>query len=74
LRGLLQRGVQLHFVYTGGMREHFNHPGQLRAMFPEIQLNGLVSVDYLPQLDHTQLLEAERRILIEAIAARLSVT
>jgi pimeloyl-ACP methyl ester carboxylesterase len=72
LRELLRRGVRLHFVYTGGMREHFNHRGQLRAMFREIQLNGQVSVDYLPQLDHTQLLQAERRILIEAVAARLA--
>ena len=74
LRELLRRQVQLHFVYTGGMREHFNHPGQLRAMFGGIQLNGHVSVDYLPQLDHTQLLQAERRMLIEAIATRLAAS
>lgn len=72
LRELLQRGVHLHFVYTGGMREYFNHPGQLRAMFREVQLNENVSVDYLPRLDHTQLLQAERRILVEAITKRLA--
>jgi pimeloyl-ACP methyl ester carboxylesterase len=74
LRELLRRRVQLHFIYTGGMREHFNHRGQLRAMFRAIQLNEQVSVDYLPQLDHTQLLQAERRILIEAITARLTTS
>lgn len=73
LRELLQREVQLHFVYTGGMREHFNHPGQLRAMFRDVPLKGReVSVDYLPDLDHTQLFQAERCILIELIAARLA--
>jgi pimeloyl-ACP methyl ester carboxylesterase len=72
LRELLRRQVQLHFVYTGGMREHFNHRGQLRAMFPNVALSGRVSVDYLPELDHTQLFQAERRILIEAIVDRLA--
>jgi dienelactone hydrolase len=74
LRDLLQRRVQLHFVYTGGMREHFNHQAQLRAMFREVPLRDSVSVDYLPQLDHTQLFQAERRILIEAIASRLAAS
>jgi pimeloyl-ACP methyl ester carboxylesterase len=72
LRELLRRQVQVSFVYTGGMREHFNHPGQLRAMFRDTPLSARVSVDYLPQLEHTQLLQAERRILIEVIAARLA--
>jgi pimeloyl-ACP methyl ester carboxylesterase len=72
LRELLRRQVELHFVYTGGMREHFNHRGQLRAMFRDVPLSGRVSVDYFPQLDHTQLFQAERRILIEAIVARLA--
>jgi len=71
LRELQRRQVQMHFVYTGGMREHFNHPGQLQAMFRDVPLAD-VSVDYLPRLDHTQLLQAERRILIETIAARLA--
>ena len=68
---LLERKVRLHFVYTAGMREHFNHQGQLRAMFPGIDFNGLVQLDHLPDLDHTQLLEADRRRLIGVIARRL---
>jgi hypothetical protein len=73
LRVLLKRRVLVHFVYTAGMKEHFNHRGQLRAMFRGIGLNDRVKLDYLPQLDHTQLLRTDRRILIEAIAARLAV-
>ena len=72
LRGLLERGTRLHFVYTGGMREHFNHPGQLRAMFRGIELPASVKLDHFPQLDHTQLLERDRRTLIEAIARGLT--
>jgi pimeloyl-ACP methyl ester carboxylesterase len=68
VRGLLERGTRLHFVYTGGMREHFNHPGQLKAMFCDIPLPDSVKLDHFPRLDHTQLLERDRRKLVEAIA------
>jgi pimeloyl-ACP methyl ester carboxylesterase len=68
---LVARRVAVHFVYTAGMREHFNHRGQLRAMFRGLELGRSVTLDYLPKLDHTQLLEADRRSLIATIAARL---
>lgn len=71
LRALLQRRVRLEFIYTGGMSERFNHRGQLRRMFGGIDFQGLVGVDYLPSLDHTQPVRAERSVLVEAIARRL---
>jgi dienelactone hydrolase len=71
LRALLARRAHVHFVYTGGMVEHFNHPGQLAAMFPGIDLGSRVTVDHLPHLDHTQALAEDRRELIEAIGRRL---
>lgn len=72
LRSLLQRKVRLNFVYTGGMRQYFNHPGQLRAMFGSVDFGDLVRLDHFPNLDHTQLLERDRRTLIEAIARRVA--
>jgi dienelactone hydrolase len=72
LRVLLARGAHAHFVYTGGAYEVFNHERQLRAMFPWItEFDGLVTLDHLPELDHTQLLEAHRDRMIEAITERL---
>jgi dienelactone hydrolase len=71
LQRLLQRKVRLDFVYTGGMSRSFNHRGQLQAMFPGTDFCGLVKVDHFPKLDHTQLLEADRRTLIEAISRRV---
>lgn len=68
---LINRGVRVHFVYTGGASEAFNHPAQLRGMFPGVDFKGLVTVDYLPRLDHTQPLQEERNSLIAAIEARL---
>jgi len=72
LRALLSRKVQLHFLYTAGKRESFNHHGQLRAMFPGIDLGDLVELDYLPGVDHTQFREADRRKLIGTIVERLA--
>ncbi|HEX3776838.1 MAG TPA: hypothetical protein VHV51_20340 [Polyangiaceae bacterium] len=71
LETLLARETGVHFVYTAGAREMFNHERQLRAQFSPISLGDRVTLDYFPQIDHTQLLEADRRALIEAIAKRL---
>jgi len=72
LRALLERRVRLHFVYTGGMARSFNHRGQLQAMFQDVEFGDAVRLDHLPHLDHTQILERDRRTLIDTIARRLS--
>lgn len=72
LRALIDRGVYIHFVYTGGMRESFNHKGQLQAMFRGVDFKGRVSLDYFPRSEHTQALEADRHALVEAISQRMS--
>jgi pimeloyl-ACP methyl ester carboxylesterase len=65
---LIARGVRMHFVYTGGMRESFNHKGQFQRMFSDVNFRGLATLDFFPQLRHTQVLEADRRLVIESIA------
>lgn len=72
LRKLVARGVQTHFIYTGGMADSFNHDAQLAKMFPDVRLDGLVTVDRFPRLDHTQVFEEDRKALVEAIARRLA--
>jgi len=72
LSALIGRGVQVAFVYTGGARESFNHAGQLRAMFPELDLGRHVTVDHLPHLDHTPFFAADRAALIGAIRRRIA--
>jgi dienelactone hydrolase len=68
---LVRRRAHVHFVYTAGMRESFNHPRQFRAQFGGVDLGDRVTLDHLPSLDHTQPLAADRQILIEAVARRL---
>lgn len=71
LAALLQRKTALHFFYTGGSSDAFNHPGQLQEMFPAFDLGGRTTVNHLPRLGHTQLLAGDRAVLIAAIARRL---
>jgi pimeloyl-ACP methyl ester carboxylesterase len=73
LRTLLARNVMVHFIYTAGMREHFNHPGQLRAQFADVDFRDRVTLDYFPHVDHTQLLDADRHAVVEAVAQRLTL-
>jgi hypothetical protein len=72
LRALLARHGRAHFVYTGGARERFNGRGQLRAWFPDLELEGRVTLDHFPRLDHTQLFAEDRKLVIEAVAAKLT--
>ena len=72
LSSLLARRARVHFIYTSGRRETFNHRGQLRKMFPDLPLEGLATVDFLPSIEHTQVLREDRDLLIETIARRLS--
>jgi hypothetical protein len=68
---LLGRRAHAHFIYTGGASEVFNHRGQLHAMFGGIPFDGLVTVDHFPELEHTQMLAADRLCLVEAVVSRL---
>jgi hypothetical protein len=68
---LVRRRAHVHFIYTAGMREVFNHPRQFRAQFAGVELGDRVTLDHLPSLDHTQLLAADRHILIETVARRV---
>jgi hypothetical protein len=72
LKKLLARGVRSHFVYTGGMREHVNHAGQLGKMFAEIEFGDRVSVDYFGHIGHTQLLIEDRSDLVDTMSSRIA--
>ncbi len=73
IRALIARGVRMHFVYTSGMRESFNHRRQFDAMFRSVDFRRTPpSVDYFPQLRHTQALEGDRQLIVESIARSLA--
>ncbi len=71
LSTLLQRGTQVHFVYTGAMRERMNHRSQVQRMFPGIDFQGRVTVTHFPRMEHTQYLEEDREALVNAIVMQV---
>ena len=71
LAKLIKRRVQLHFLYTGGAIEYFNHVGQFKKMFSDLDFKKLISVDFLPNLGHTQGLKSERELLANTILKRV---
>lgn len=72
LRTLVDRGDAMHFIYTAGLRESFNHPAQLWKMFPDLPLARVATVDFASHLEHTQLLQEDRDTLIALISRRLA--
>lgn len=69
---LASRGVVMHFIYTSGRRELFNHASQLPKMFPELALADVTTADFIPHLEHAQILGEDRRTLMATILRRLS--
>jgi pimeloyl-ACP methyl ester carboxylesterase len=50
---MLERGVRLLYIYTGGVFNSFNHRNQFNEMFPLVAATGKVSVEHFPKSDHT---------------------
>jgi dienelactone hydrolase len=71
LKTLVERRVRVHFIYTGGSREVFNHERQLKAMFRDVDLEEWVTLTYLPHVDHTQWLFGDRVLIIRTVVRML---
>jgi hypothetical protein len=65
LADMLERGLKLCFVYSGGSSDSFNHPRQFRECFG--RLSAHVSVSYLKEADHTYILAGDRKRLLDTI-------
>nr|HPH70408.1 alpha/beta hydrolase [Kofleriaceae bacterium] len=69
LTPLVARRAHLHFLYTGGSGL-VNHRRQMRDMFPEFAVDA-IAVDYFGEIEHTQMLAADRATIVTAIVQRL---
>jgi pimeloyl-ACP methyl ester carboxylesterase len=69
LMQLVQRGVALHFHYTGGVGDYYNHARQFKDMFADTALarSGLIkkiSTSFTPETDHVAFLTEHREELV----------
>jgi len=72
LQTLVDRGVSMLMIYTGGVHEYFNHQGQFRRMFPNLNDHARITVDYQPEWDHVLYLTEDRIELVKRMREWLS--
>lgn len=69
LQQLVDRGTQLHFIYTGGT-DYYNYAEQVYDMLPNIKWKGTESTRYFPHMDHVILLCEDRKELVKDITTK----
>ena len=68
LQGLVDRGTKLHFIYSGGVSEYYNHESQFDEMFHDVDFRGQVTSRFLPEMDHVAILCEDRAELVTEIS------
>jgi hypothetical protein len=66
---LLERGVSLCFVFSGGMGLSFNHEGQFYDMLAPLKLEGRVTYAFYPRADHLFSVPEDRAQLLRKLTA-----
>ena len=67
LSGMVDRGLKLCFIYSGGIGHHYNHPRQFRECYGRLASRPEVTSHLLGQTDHTYVLEPDRKVLLGTI-------
>ena len=57
---MLDRGLKLCLIYSGGISNYFNHARQFRECFGRVMSRPGVSTGFLPECDHTYILTGDR--------------
>jgi len=60
IQALATRGVQMHFIYTGGVTGYYNYRQQFWDMFKDYDFKGMASTSYFPVTDHLNMLQHHR--------------
>jgi pimeloyl-ACP methyl ester carboxylesterase len=66
LRELVSRGTRILNVFTGGMKDQYNHQSQYFDCFRDIDFAGRLTTRYLPDADHTlEALDLQERFIAD---------
>ncbi len=71
LAHMLDHGLKLCFIYSGGASGYFNHTRQFRECFGRLSTHPGISVSFFQQAAHTYILAADRVLLLDAIESWL---
>jgi pimeloyl-ACP methyl ester carboxylesterase len=69
---MLDRGMKLCLIYSGGISNYFNHARQFRECFGRVITRPGVSTRFLGETDHTYILTGDRHRLLSHIEQWLS--
>ena len=67
IQQLVDRGVDMLFIYSSGAAEYLNYANQFHAMLPKLELNDKIQVQFYPEADHMFTLLEHRAKLHESI-------
>lgn len=66
LQALVRRGARIFNVFTGGMKDQYNHQSQYFDCFHDVDFAGRVTARYLPDADHTlEALDLQERFIAD---------
>ncbi len=68
---LIDRGIPLHLIYTGGFTPFYSYRTQFFAMLPGLNSKGRVQVEYWPDVDHLFMLREDRQRFIAKLSTWL---
>ena len=60
IQSLVDRGMQLLYLYSGGVENYYNYSGQFFDMFKGLNPRGRIAVEYCPNVDHTYTFAEDR--------------
>ena len=65
---LIDRGVELYYIYSGGVPIYYNYAGQFRHMFRLVRFKNRVCVRYVKEADHIYTLRSVRNKLMTLVS------
>ena len=67
LSQLVERGVRMQFIYTGGVRDYYSYADQFFDMFPSLRKASGLQINYFSTLDHLAILKSDRDKLRQTV-------
>jgi hypothetical protein len=74
LLGLIDRGMRLQFVYTGGVIDYYSYADQFFDMFPRLVNRSEIAIVYQPRWDHVAMLQEDRIELLQTVVSWFDTT
>jgi hypothetical protein len=65
MRLLVERGVAILCIYSGGLPSWYSYPTQFLDMFKDVDFQGMLQLEHFKNADHLYTAYSERRKLIE---------